>query len=333
MAKANPSRILPAQASGRADRQLTMLPAFIATVLFSLSVIFASRTTRILGGTTANFYRLCVSTVLLAVWAHTFGKGLGGGALPAFLLSGCIGFGIGDLALYQTIPRLGPRLTALMVHCLAAPIAALTEWIWLGTRLTLMEIISGLIILVGVAVALAPREHMQSTPEVVVRGIVFGIVAALGQGLGAVVTRKAYALVHLNGQSIDGGTAAYQRILGGLFFSAWPAFLVLRRNRLKSRDPHSRPANGPGQQTTGQAVWLWVLLNSLAGPTMGVGCYQWALEDNPSGVVLPVVATTPIVVIPFAYLFEGDRPGSRSLLGGIIAVAGAVALALTRNPG
>ena len=80
----------------------------------------------------------------------------------------------------------------------------------------------------------------------------------------------------------------------------------------------------------GQAVWLWVLLNSLAGPTIGVGCYQWALENNPSGVVLPVVATTPIVVMPFAFLFEGDRPGPRSLLGGIIAVAGAVALALSR---
>src|SRR5437660_3130005 len=138
-----------------------MLPAFLATILFSLSVIFASRTTRMLGGTIANFYRLCVSTALLAIWAHTFGKGFGGGALPVFLLSGCIGFGIGDLALYQTIPRLGPRLTTLLVHCLAAPIAALTEWIWLGTRLTLMEVLSGLILLAGVAIALAPPEHVQ----------------------------------------------------------------------------------------------------------------------------------------------------------------------------
>jgi len=47
-------------------------------------------------------------------------------------------------------------------------------------------------------------------------------------------------------------------------------------------------------------------------------------------VVLPIVATTPIVVIPFAFLLEGDRPGPRSLWGGIIAVAGAVALAMSR---
>src|SRR5947207_5341201 len=138
-----------------------MLPAFLATILFSLSVIFASRTTRLLGGTTANLYRLCLSTVLLAIWAHAFGKGLGGGAFRVFFVSGCIGFGLGDLALYQTIPRLGPRLTILMVHCLAAPFAALTEWLWLGTRLTSAQISSGLVILAVVWTALAPREHVR----------------------------------------------------------------------------------------------------------------------------------------------------------------------------
>src|SRR5437762_6563382 len=310
-----------------------MLPAFLATVLFSLSVIFASRTTRMLGGTTANLYRLCVSTVLLAIWAHAFGKGLEGGAFRLFFLSGCIGFGIGDLALYQAIPRLGPRLTILMGLCLAAPFAALTEWLWMGTALTLAQIVSGLVILTGVVIALAPREHLHVAPKALAQGISFGLVAALGQGLGAVVTRKAYALVKLNGQSIDGGTAAYQRILGGLFFAVVPALSIMRKGRLKNRDRESNTAAEPANRSGRQMVWLWVLLNSLAGPTVGVGCYQWALENNPSGVVLPIVATTPIVVIPFAFRLEGDRPGPRSLLGGIIAVAGAGALGMARQRG
>jgi drug/metabolite transporter (DMT)-like permease len=308
-----------------------MLPAFLATVLFSLSVLFASRTTRALGGTLANFYRLGVSAILLAIWAHAFGKGLGGGALLVFFLSGCVGFGVGDLALYQTIPRLGPRLTILMVHCLAAPFAALTEWLWLGTRLTTAEIVSGLVILTGVAIALSPREHLHLARKTLIQGIALGLVAALGQGLGAVITRKAYALLKLNGQSMDGGTAAYQRILGGLLLAALPSLWIAAKKR--SKRPCCEPRNGaadPGIREPRQTTWLWVLLNSLAGPTLGVGCYQWALENNPSGVVLPIVATTPMVVIPLAYLLEGDRPGPRSLLGGIVAVAGAVALAISR---
>jgi drug/metabolite transporter (DMT)-like permease len=46
--------------------------------------------------------------------------------------------------------------------------------------------------------------------------------------------------------------------------------------------------------------------------------------------VLPIVATTPLVIIPLSYLLEGERPSRRSLAGGAIAVAGAVALALAR---
>src|SRR5439155_5531388 len=304
-----------------------MVPAFLATVLFSLSVVFASRTTRMLGGTTANFYRLCVSTLLLAIWAHLFGEGISGGAFWLFFLSGCIGFGAGDLALYQTIPRLGPRLTSLVVHCLAAPFAALMEWLWMGTHLTQAQIFSGLVILTGVAIALAPREHWHIPPTVLVRGILLAILAALGQGLGAVVSRKAYAVVAHAGQNIDGLTAAYQRILGGLIFSAPPSRWVLRKNRLKNPGSNSGAAADPRSR---RSVWLWVLLNSLAGPTVGVGCFQWALKTAPSGIVLPIVATTPIVVVPFAFLFEGDRPGPRALLGGVIAVAGAISLTLAR---
>lgn len=307
-----------------------MLPAFLATVLFSLSVVFAARTTRILGGTTANFYRLCVATALLAIWAHAFGSGFGGGAFWLFFLSGCIGFGLGDIALYQTLPRLGPRLTILMVHCLAAPFAALTEWLWIGTPLTAAQIVSGLVILTGVAIALAPEAHLHIAPKALMVGMTLGVVAALGQGMGAVVSRKAYAVIQQSSQHIDGLTAAYQRILGGLIFAALPSLWVMLKNGSGSPPVATQDEIAPGARDERRRVWPWVLLNSLAGPTLGVGCYQWALETTPSGVVLPIVATTPIVVIPFAYLAEGDRPGLRSIVGGLIAVVGAIGLTLAR---
>jgi drug/metabolite transporter (DMT)-like permease len=34
----------------------------------------------------------------------------------------------------------------------------------------------------------------------------------------------------------------------------------------------------------------------------------------------------PLAVIPFAWRVEGDRPGARSVIGGIIAVVGVIAL-------
>ena len=73
-----------------------------------------------------------------------------------------------------------------------------------------------------------------------------------------------------------------------------------------------------------------MLGNAMLGPVLGVSCYQWALATTPSGIVLPIVATTPLVIIPLTYWFEGDRPSRRSLVGGIVAVAGVVALTLVR---
>jgi drug/metabolite transporter (DMT)-like permease len=302
-----------------------MIPAFLATLLFSMSVVAASRTTRALGGTTANFVRLCLATLFLALWAHGFGQGFGGGAMRWFFLSGMIGFGLGDLALYQALPRIGPRLTILLVQCLAAPFAAVAEWIWMGTTLTSRQIWLAIFILIGVAIAVAPKRRIGAGRGDLLLGVALGVIAALGQGLGAVVSRQAYAVAALQLLAVDGLTAAYQRILGGLLLAAPPMLWLMIRHQILR--PGSAAGLGVVRPIHHQSVWPWVIVNSLSGPTLGVGCYQWALSLQPSGVVLPIVATTPIVVIPFAWLMEGDKPGLRSVLGGLIAVAGAVLLA------
>ena len=75
-------------------------------------------------------------------------------------------------------------------------------------------------------------------------------------------------------------------------------------------------------------VWPWVLVNSLAGQTVGVTCMQWALENTPTGIVTAIIATTPIVMLPLARIFEGEKITIRSLAGGVVAVVGVVGLTL-----
>ena len=293
-----------------------MLPALLTTLLWSVSVVCATRSTRYLGSAVANLTRLCLATVLLGLWAHGFGKGLGGAGLWFFLWSGFVGFGLGELALYEALPRIGSRLTLLLMQCLAAPIGALVEWLWLGTTLSIAQSIAGLIILVGIAVTLAPGNHVHLDRKYLVSGTIFGVLAAIGQGGGAVLSRKAFLVAAQAGQSIDGVTAAYQRILGGIGVAV--VYFVWVRGRQATI----------ASRVEWRKAWPWVAVNTLGGPVLGVGCYQWALSTTPSGIVLPIVATLPLAVIPFAWRFEGDRPGGRSLIGGIIAVAGVIALTL-----
>ncbi|MGZ5543158.1 MAG: EamA family transporter [Limisphaerales bacterium] len=77
-----------------------------------------------------------------------------------------------------------------------------------------------------------------------------------------------------------------------------------------------------------KSAWLWVVANGLAGQTLGMCCFNWALKTTPTGLVLALVATTPLVIIPFAWKFEGDKAHRRSVIGGAIAVAGAIALVM-----
>ena len=298
-----------------------MLGSILTAVFFSLSVIFANRSIAAIGITRANLGRLLVALVCLGLYAHTLGGGLGGAGRDWFLLSGLIGMGLGDLAGYSTLPLLGSRLSILMSQCLAVPIAIVTERAWLGTRLTGSQFAWGAVILFGVALALMPTPRRPPRVRIRPIGFLWGLLAAAGQGVGAVVSRRAAEAATGAGETVDGITAAYQRIIGGLVITV--AFFTLQALIRRERRPEAAAAPRARR-------FLWILANALCGPVIGVSCYQWALATTPSGIVLPIVATTPLVIIPFSYLLEGERPSRRSLAGGVIAVVGAVALTLAR---
>lgn len=303
-----------------------MLASFLAAFFFALNATFSARNARAHGPARANIGRLLVAAALLGLFAHTLGHGFSSESVGWFFLSGVIGMGLGDLGVYAALPLLGSRLTVLMTQCLAAPIAALGEWLWLDTRLTAAQLLWGLVVLTGVAAALMPSKA--SPPKVALRpvGFLFGLIAAAGQGLGALVSRKGGLVADAAGEATHNATfglnAAYQRILAGLVFaSLW--FLVLRLFR-------SRATAGPSPAPAHDLKPRLILLNGLIGPVLGVGCYQWALATTPSGIVLPIAAMTPLFAIPIAWHLEGDRPSRRAIAGSVLAVAGCVALTLSR---
>ncbi len=299
-----------------------MVAAFFTTIFFALSAIFANRSIRAVGATRANLGRLLFAALCLGAYAHLFGGGLHGAGRDWLLLSGVIGMGLGDLALFMALPLLGSRLSVLMTQCLAAPIAMIAERLWLGTQLGPAQLLWSFVILGGVAVALLPSRADPPKVRVQPIGFLFGLFSACGQGLGAVVSRKANALAALAGEPVDGITAAYQRILGGLAISiAWFAVRAFLEKKT---------AATPVTPTPTTRSYLWIPINALCGAVVGVSCYQRALATTPSGIVLPIVACTPLVIVPLSYWFDGERPTRRSLVGGLIAVAAGVALTLAR---
>jgi drug/metabolite transporter (DMT)-like permease len=302
--------------------------ALLCTLLFSVSITCGHRSAKLIGGTEANFWRLGLAALLLGVWAYCFGIGVGGAAFPLFFVSGAVGIGIGDVAFFQTLPRLGSRLTSLLTGCLSAPLAALIEWVWLGTTLSAAQILWGLLIVCGVGLALMPGEHVHRTRHDLFVGTLWAVLSSLGNAAGGVVSRRAYEVAHATGEHLDAGNAAFQRALGGLLLSGICVLVVKRRAfQVQAHAPRELVVEASKKKWRG--VWPWVLVNGFAGQTLGVSCMQWALETTPAGIVFAILAITPIVIIPFALVLEGERPTARSLVGGAIAVGGVIALALS----
>ena len=305
-----------------------MFAALLTTLLFSISAICGHRTSTRLGGVEANFWRICGAMFFLALWANTLGTGTSGAAFSIFVLSGLAGIGLGDTAYFQALPRLGSRRTVLLSQCLIVPFAALTEWLWLGTRLHLAEMVCVAVMLTGVIVALAPGDHLKITPRRFWAGILASAIAALGGAFGAVLSRKAYFVAHAAGEHPDPGTTGYQRVLGGTV-ALGLIFLIVkwRHTRRRGDDAQMKDSFSPREKLR---LWPWILVNSLAGQTVGVSCMQWALESTPTGIVTAIIAMTPIVMLPLARVFEGEKITARSLTGGLIAVAGVLGLTFWR---
>lgn len=293
-----------------------MIGALGTLLFFAVTPVFANRAAHRLGSLRANCLRLLVAAGLLGAWAHLAGRGLGGGALGWFVFGGVVGFGIGGVAMFQSLPRLGSNLSTLIVQCVSAIVAAGVEWAWLGTRLTPVQVGCAALTLAGIVIGLLPRSLPRVSPAEWTAGIGWALLSAAGQGVGAVISRKAFAVAAAAHEKIDPGSAAYQRALGGLAVAVLVLALAARWR------PERRREEG--------RAWPWVLGNALTGPVLGVTCFQWALRTTPAGIVQPIVAAAPLLTIPFAALLEGARPRATYYLGAALAVAGVSGLIVWR---
>ena len=287
-----------------------------AAFLYAWSVTCARRSSAHHGPDLANLGRLLVGIVLVGLVVvlgdrQPFSAGWGW-----LILGGVLGLGIGDIALFHALPRIGVGLTMLLTQCLAAPFALILEYQALGHSPNGAEMLAALVILIGVGVALgAPAEGDPADRRT---GVWLGVLSALGQACGAVSTPLTVHACEAAGQTIpDGFAQAFVRLLGGvpvvLLFLLWAS----RKEGLfaKIRRPYAFAS----------APW-WMLMNGIAGPALGVACYQWALTQHPAALVLSVVALTPLIGLVMQWAIEGQRPSWRLWLGGAIAILGVIML-------
>ncbi|NEP16453.1 MAG: DMT family transporter [Leptolyngbya sp. SIO4C1] len=230
-------------------------------------------------------------------------------ATGLLLLSGAIGIGFGDTAYFATVNNLGPR-RALLMEMLAPPLAAVIAIVALQERLSGLAWLGIGLTLAGVAWVVSERVPAVRYPAARFgRGIGFGLLAALGQSVGAVLSRAALA-----DTSVAPLWSSLLRLLAGLL----AMLLLLLR-------PRMRQGLAPLKS---KHLLAGVAIAAFFGTYLAIWLQQTALKFAPTGIAQSLLATSPLFVLPMTLLL-GERVTLRSLLGAAVALAG-ICLLFTR---
>jgi drug/metabolite transporter (DMT)-like permease len=308
-----------------------VLAALVTACLWTLSGVSGASASRHLGGPTANRLRLTLAMLPLGAWAAWHADQCAGGWFWWFVLSGAVGMGLGDRFLFAGYERIGTRLPILITYCLSGPLAATVEWLTRGVGLSVEECVLCALIVLGVATALVPGLRLDASGPRLRSGLLFSLASALMVGVAAVIIRAGYAQVADHGGTCDGASSSFMRVLGG-FTLSWALLPVLAWGRRLPGATRTAAAGEPSPRNWRKA-WPGLLGTTLCGPFLGMIGYQIALSGDKAGTVHAVLAIVPILIMPLAWLLEGDRPTRWSILGGALAVGAAVRMALLHAGG
>lgn len=222
--------------------------------------------------------------------------------------SGIVGLAIGDGALFISLVILGPRRATLLLS-LAPPITAILAWFLLGERIGILAI-SGIIITVwGIFWVVNEKHISEETRGSRTKGIVLGIISALGQAVGLILAKQGFS----NG--IDPLSATILRML--------PAAAVLWGFALITKQ--LRPVIHAFSEKKAMCATFG---GSIVGPYLGVWLANVAVKHTETGVASTLLATVPILVIPMVIIVRKTRPSVRAVMGTFIAVLGIALLFL-----
>jgi len=293
--------------------------ALSAAVLFAVSAVCGQSLSRQLGGVTANALRITIACSLLGIFTWGFSPGqIHPSTFPWFMISGVLGFGLGDVALFLAYPLLGARTAVLVNLCLATLVGAVCDWVFLGTRLAPAEIAAAALTLSGVVLAM----HRKDEPFQWNAGLLLSIFSGTCGGVSLMLSRLAQGIAQEQHLEISGSAQAFQRTFGGLFIG-WIAIGVLR---LSSQGKPLIPESA----RTRQLPFL-ILASSIIGPVIGISIMQVALQQlGSSAIVSAISSTIPLMLLPISRYIDHQAPSRQAILGSFLAVGGVAALAVLR---
>lgn len=181
-------------------------------------------------------------------------------------LSGIIGLSLGDAFLFQALVSIGPRLGMLLLS-LAPIFGSVIAWLFFGEVLDILQLTGIALALAGIAWVVLSHEEPPNTPRGHTRrGVLFGVLAGLGQAVGLVLSKQG-----MFGDFSPFQANAIRMLAAVIFIWGWALFdgkvgVTFTALREKPR------------------VLLLIALGAVMGPLLGVSASLLAVQHAEIGV-------------------------------------------------
>lgn len=297
--------------------------------LISIGVAFSWTATALLsefgskrlGNLTLNVLRMLLAILFsLVLFGVVTGSPLPPGASAEaagwMLLSGLVGYVIGDFCLFQCYIIIGSRYGQLFMT-LAPLAAALMAWLTLGQQMKAMSIVAMLVTLLGIGISVLGRgEHHKVSLKLPLNGVLFAIGAAVCQGVGLVLSKIGmdhYETTTMAEAGIPDWivpfSANFYRCIAGIIGFLFLLWVANGLDHLREA-MHDRKGLTVATATT------------IFGPFVGVGFSLMAVQYTSAGIASTLMAMTPIIILLPSYWLFHEKITWRAVLGAVISVCG-----------
>lgn len=292
-------------------------------VSWTAGAIFADVASHRMGSLNLNITRLGFAIIFLAAILLIFTgspvpQNMDARTLFWFSLSGLVGFVFGDWCLFNAYVIFG-SLYGQLLMTLAPIFAGVAGWLMLGERLSSHSLLAMVVTMSGIATTILSNPEGSRLPvlKLPLKGVLYGIGAGLGQGVGLVLSKigiehytaaiPADAAGEITRMMPFAGT--FIRVVTGII-----GFAVIIAARKETAQLRSALHDRTGMTCT--------LLTTLAGPVIGVSLSLKAVQYTSAGIASTLMALTPVLIL-FPYsIYSKQKISGREILGTFITVIG-----------
>lgn len=283
------------------------LAALGAAFLWALSAVIYTQLGQKIPPLALNLSKGVIAIAFIAITLMLQGNSWPTGMKPLslgfLLLSGVLGIGLGDTFYFEALNHLGARRT-LLLEALAPPLSALIALIFLQEALSTGAWLGIFLTVLGVSWVISERVPEMSDRTInPVRGVSFALFSALGQAVGAVLSRAALAQTAINPL-----WSTLLRLIGGtVILFLW--IVSQPQSQIKLNIWQSKRLLGI------------IAITAFFSTYLGIWLQQTALKYTATGIAQSLLATSPLFVLPIA-IGMGESVSFRAFLGVLVALGG-----------